>query len=182
MKKDNPFYVMKFFENSSLYEYLSKQTSNLPDNLIIKMALTGGKGVAYLHSKNIIHGDIKSLNFLVDDDLSLIICDFDQSRVHSRQNLKMTMNVGSTPWRAPEIWRDKPYSLPADCYSFGMMMSELLTLKIPFHEYESYSLFELITKITKKKTPTDSSPFPRTFSPNKIIQKIIVKSDTNQGF
>ena len=43
-------------------------------------------------------------------------------------------NVGTVHWTAPEVMASKRYQFPADVYSLGMVLFEMVTGRIPFHE------------------------------------------------
>ncbi|EGZ11209.1 hypothetical protein PHYSODRAFT_520885 [Phytophthora sojae] len=60
------------------------------------------------------------------------VIDFGVSR--GRLDNTMTAGVGTPYWTAPEILEGKRYTEQADIYSFGVVLSELDTCKIPFHD------------------------------------------------
>ncbi|OQR86448.1 protein kinase [Achlya hypogyna] len=92
--------------------------------------------LSYLHSfqPTIIHRDLKSKNVLLSATWSAQLNDFGYSRVTSQDEL-MTMNVGTIAWIAPEIITGGRYTESADIYSFGVLMSELDTLEVPYIEH-----------------------------------------------
>lgn len=61
----------------------------------------------------------------------------------------MTTAVGTFLWTAPEMLRDEPYALPADVYSFGMVLYEIASGRVPFDE-DHRPLWTLRTAITDK--------------------------------
>ena len=66
------------------------------------------EGLAYCHSKNILHRDIKLDNILLDADGEVKICDFGVSKIVKRGEI-MTEQCGTPAYIAPEILRDKGY-------------------------------------------------------------------------
>ncbi|KDO25290.1 TKL protein kinase [Saprolegnia parasitica CBS 223.65] len=92
--------------------------------------------LSYLHSfqPTIIHRDLKSKNVLLSATWNAQLNDFGYSRVTSQDEL-MTMNVGTIAWIAPEILTGGRYTEQADIYSFGVLMSELDTLEVPYIEH-----------------------------------------------
>ncbi|GET93218.1 hypothetical protein, conserved [Leishmania tarentolae] len=90
--------------------------------------------VHHVHSKHMIHRDIKSANILLCSNGLVKLGDFGFSKMYANT---VSDDVGrtfcGTPYYvAPEIWRRCPYSKKADMFSLGVLLYELLTLKRPF--------------------------------------------------
>jgi mitogen-activated protein kinase kinase kinase 7 len=129
--------VMEYAECGSLYKVLHQMKPPPAYNAghAISWALQAAKGVAYLHSlkpKPLIHRDLKSPNLLlVNHGLTLKICDFgtacDKSTV-------MTNMKGSAAWMAPEVFEGNTYSEKCDVFSWGIILWEMLTRRLPFEE------------------------------------------------
>ncbi|RHZ33398.1 hypothetical protein DYB26_001430 [Aphanomyces astaci] len=86
--------------------------------------------LAYLHSMPVIHRDLKSRNVLLDSVKSAKLTDFGVSKEDTQET--MTVGVGTYRWMAPEILQVNHYSVAADMFSFGMILSELDTHNIPY--------------------------------------------------
>lgn len=87
--------------------------------------------MSYLHSFQppIIHRDLKTHNLLVDDHWNVKVADFGLSRPQSLA----TMSAAGTPqWSAPEVIRQEKYTTKADVYSFGIIIFELISKKVPY--------------------------------------------------
>lgn len=95
-------------------------------------------GLAYLHSRDIIHRDIKGANILVDNKGSVKISDFGISkRVEASSLLSTPGNgkkgnprvslQGSVFWMAPEVVRQTAYTRKADIWSLGCLIVEMFT-------------------------------------------------------
>lgn len=94
-----------------------------------KIALDIIKGLVYIHSKNIIHRDIKLKNILLDDSLRVAkIADVGVARLLEEE--EGLTYVGTQLYLAPEI-RTGVYGLSADIYSFGVLLRALITGEIP---------------------------------------------------
>ncbi|KAH9146914.1 hypothetical protein AeNC1_019457, partial [Aphanomyces euteiches] len=59
----------------------------------------------------------------------------------SKEDLQatMTMGVGTFRWMAPEVIQDKSYTTAADIYSFGVILSEFDTHRIPYEDLKNPS-------------------------------------------
>ncbi|KAF0701673.1 hypothetical protein As57867_007881, partial [Aphanomyces stellatus] len=94
------------------------------------------EGLVYLHSHNIIHRNIKSRNVLLDaSTLQSKLFDFGISKEDMQAT--MTMGVGTFRWMAPEVIQHQDYTLSADIYSFGVLLSELTTHELPFADLKN---------------------------------------------
>lgn len=83
--------------------------------------------------------------------------------MHSKKKMKVgRARIGTYQWMAPEVLRkEKNIGFAADVYSFGMVLWELLTHKIPFEDYMPAQIEGLVGwddgfKIT---SPTEGDPF-----------------------
>lgn len=76
------FFVSPYYRNGSLVTYL-KGLPSLDGVDLLKMIHQIAKGMAYLHGRGILHGDLKAANVLVDDKGHCIISDFGQSEMKS---------------------------------------------------------------------------------------------------
>ncbi len=62
------------------------------------------------------------------------VTDFSISREMPAQNMKVTLNTGTSQWRAPEICKGERPTRATDVYSFGVIMWEIAVREIPFTE------------------------------------------------
>ncbi len=81
------------------------------------------RGLAYLHSQDIIHGDIKPKNILMFPNFTAQITDF---TLTSFQDRVQETAFGSLFWRAPESLCQEPLRKPGDVWSFGMMLLDMV--------------------------------------------------------
>ncbi|CAE6505247.1 unnamed protein product [Rhizoctonia solani] len=114
--------VSQWMEYGNLSEYIRKQPNADRYQLCAQVA----SGLAYMHSHNTVHGDLKSLNVLVSADGTAKLSDFDLSMM-SEANLHFSESsnnrTGSTRWAAPEILLEElpKRSKQADIYALGMV-------------------------------------------------------------
>ncbi|KAI8146131.1 hypothetical protein BJV82DRAFT_406469 [Fennellomyces sp. T-0311] len=93
-------------------------------------------GIEYLHSKSILHRDIKAANILVEADGVCKISDFGLSKKNDYdevydQNSRMSLR-GSVYWMAPEVVKNEPYSAKVDIWSLGCTVIEMFTGQRPW--------------------------------------------------
>lgn len=123
--------VTEFMSGGSVYDYLHKQKGFFKFPTLLKVAIDISKGMNYLHQHNIIHRDLKAANLLMDENGAVKVADFGVARVKSQSGV-MTAETGTYRWMAPEVIEHKPYDHKADVFSFGVVLWELLTGKLPY--------------------------------------------------
>lgn len=101
--------------------------------LVKRVACGAARGMTYLHSGTppVLHRDLKSANLLLDDSYAAKVCDFGLSRLKAQER-SMTGNCGTVQWMAPEVLANQRYAEPADVYSFGIILWEMLTGECPY--------------------------------------------------
>eukprot|EP00892_Ulva_mutabilis_P002402 jgi/Ulvmu1/12162/UM085_0026.1 len=106
-------------------------------------------GVTYLHSKDIVHRDLKLENLLLDGELPkavVKIADFGLSKVFS-SNATLSTVCGSPLYMAPELLmldQKSAYSPAVDIWSVGVILFILLAGYSPFDDVNDAALFEKI--------------------------------------
>lgn len=93
----------------------------------MKIARGTSKAISYLHSLKFVHGDIKSSNILLTDDLEPCLSD---TCLVTLFNLP-TYTPRTIGYNAPEVIETKRVSQRSDVYSFGVVILEMLTGKTP---------------------------------------------------
>ncbi|OHT13373.1 TKL family protein kinase [Tritrichomonas foetus] len=128
-----PFCIAtKYLSHGSLFDIMHNQKIKLDGFQRQKIALCMARGLEYLDAMRFIHRDFKSQNVLLDQDYNAVICDFGISR---QIGPKMTTELGTIQWTAPEILAPNPnsnYDTSADCYSFAIVLWELATEELPY--------------------------------------------------
>ena len=96
-----------------------------------------GKGMRYLHQKDVIFRDLKPGNILIAKGDVLKLTDFGISKITSntKQDSKMTKNAGTSFYMAPEVVKGMKYDNSVDVFSFSMVMYQILYETVePFGE------------------------------------------------
>ncbi|XAR54550.1 Non-specific serine/threonine protein kinase [Bertholletia excelsa] len=126
--------VTEFLPRGSLYRIIHRPDCQIDEKRRIKMALDVAKGMNCLHTSTptIVHRDLKSPNLLVDQNWNVKVCDFGLSRLKHNTFLSSKSTAGTPEWMAPEVLRNEPSNEKCDVYSFGVILWELATLRLPW--------------------------------------------------
>ncbi|XP_006301799.2 inactive leucine-rich repeat receptor-like serine/threonine-protein kinase At1g60630 [Capsella rubella] len=145
--KEECLLVYDYFPNGSLFSLIhgSKVSGSgkpLHWTSCLKIAEDLAMGLVYIHQNlGLIHGNLKSSNVLLGPDFESCLTDYGLSDLHDSDSIEDT-SAASLFYKAPEC-RDlrKASTQPADVYSFGVLLLELLTGRTSFkdlvHKYES---------------------------------------------
>nr|UMO78500.1 Serine/threonine protein kinase [Pandoravirus belohorizontensis] len=147
--------VMEHMALGSLRDVLDNELLvQIPFKLKVAIAHHAAKGMHFLHSSGISHGDLKSLNILITEKWQTKVSDFGLSSMRTgggggnrsiggsdthqqHQQQQQQHNLGTVHWAAPERIRwasggDEADVQAADVYSFGVVLWELLTRDSPY--------------------------------------------------
>ncbi|KDO19248.1 serine/threonine protein kinase [Saprolegnia parasitica CBS 223.65] len=159
---DQPQIVMEFMDGGNLDMHIKSLAAAREHNVSKVLHLACGivKGLAYLHANKIIHRDLKPANVLLSADKTVVkLGDFGISREEDVKE-SMTNGVGTTLWMSPEVMQGGRYSVAADMYAFGVILTELETLRTPYAglNLRKYALQDKIAKEGLRPTTSATCP------------------------
>lgn len=125
--------VVEYISGGTLKQFLIRnRRKKLPFKVVIRLALDLARGLSYLHSKKIVHRDVKTENMLLDTQRTVKIADFGVARVEAQDPRDMTGTTGTIGYMAPEVLDGKPYDHKCDVYSFGICLWEIYCCAMPY--------------------------------------------------
>lgn len=126
------FFTMEYFESESLKYtmfHFPKRVHKREFWVLRQLA----EALEHIHSKDIIHKDLKPENVLVDAKGDVRLIDFSLCQTKWDRWLQFGKRVEGTPlYMAPEQIRGERCSSLTDIYAFGLLAYELLTKRLPF--------------------------------------------------
>eukprot|EP01061_Rhynchopus_euleeides_P046036 TRINITY_DN8584_c2_g1_i1.p1 TRINITY_DN8584_c2_g1~~TRINITY_DN8584_c2_g1_i1.p1 ORF type:complete len:287 (+),score=97.19 TRINITY_DN8584_c2_g1_i1:43-861(+) len=139
------FVVTELLEGGQLYEHVT-QHATLSDAEVFRFFYQLITGLAFMHSQNICHRNIKLENMLLDGAGNLKIADLEIASAIPRGRYLETA-CGSPHYACPEIVGNKAYlGTAADVWSAGVLLYGLATNSLPFNAPTVDALYEKIQK------------------------------------
>ena len=123
--------IMKYYKYD-LKRYIMENFYNIDWNKKLEILDNIVRGLDHIHDQGIIHRDLHSGNILCENELDVVISDFGLSKSATESSSNDNENYGIIPYMAPEIFKRQKYTTASDVYSFGMIMWELMTGRMPF--------------------------------------------------
>ncbi|TYH55742.1 hypothetical protein ES332_D09G256100v1 [Gossypium tomentosum] len=125
--------VVEYLPGGTLKQYLIRnRRKKLAFKIVVQLALDLARGLSYLHSRKIVHRDVKTENMLLDGHRNLKIADFGVARVEAQNPRDMTGETGTLGYMAPEVLEGKPYNRTCDVYSFGICLWGIYCCDMPY--------------------------------------------------
>ena len=125
---------MEKCKGGDLYQYLSKRSWAISEDVVKKLTHQIVTALYYLHSHGIVHGDVKLENILMTDDLGEInvkLADFGFSKVLG-PNETRSSDMGTFVYCAPELLLGERSGKEVDLWALGITLYVLLTGGYPF--------------------------------------------------
>ena len=138
------YIAMEYVEGESLKECLSRQELSLEKS--IEIAIEVCKGLSEAHQAGIVHRDIKPDNILINSKEQVKIADFGLAKVKGVSRLtKAESTLGTVSYMSPEQTRGEDVDQRSDIFSFGAVLYEMITARIPFEgDYEAAITYSIL--------------------------------------
>jgi TolB-like protein/predicted Ser/Thr protein kinase len=141
---DSPFIAMAYIEGKTLKERLEKGPLPIPE--VLEYAQQIARGLQAAHRKHVTHRDIKSSNIMVTPEGQIKVMDFGLAKQSGRTQLTRDgSTLGTVAYMSPEQARGEEVDQRTDLWSFGVVLYELLTGRLPFQsEYETAVVYSIL--------------------------------------
>lgn len=135
---DRIFVIMEKLKGDMLEMILSSERGRLSERITKFLITQILVALKHLHSKNIVHCDLKPENVLLNsnsDFPQVKLCDFGFARIIGEKSFRRSV-VGTPAYLAPEVLRNKGYNRSLDMWSVGVIVYVSLSGTFPFNEDE----------------------------------------------
>ena len=141
-----PYIAMAYIEGETLKDRI--ENGPLALNEIIDYTRQIARGLQSAHRKHITHRDIKSANIMITPDGQIKIMDFGLAKLAGRTQLTQEgSTAGTVMYMSPEQARGEDVDHRTDIWSFGVVLYEMLTGRLPFQsEYETAAVYSILNE------------------------------------
>ncbi len=135
-----PFLIMELVEGGTLRELL-RERGPMPPHAVRAVAEPVLRAIGVAHAAGLVHRDIKPENVLISDAGEVKIADFGLVRAVAGSNLtSASVILGTAAYLSPEQVTAGSADARSDVYSFGILIFEMLTGRVPFTGDTSLSI------------------------------------------
>ncbi|KAF9642617.1 kinase-like protein [Thelephora ganbajun] len=154
--------VSKWMDNGNMLQYIRTQEEVNRRSLLLGIT----RGLHHLHSHEVIHGDLKGFNILIDDRGNPLLADFGLSSITKNAgsvNASTPHGGGTIRWSAPELLGVSPDeskkrtpTVKSDIYALSMVIIELYTGNVPFACRQDPTVILMVTRGKRPPKPASA--------------------------
>ena len=147
------YIIMEYVEGITLKKHIDHRGA-LPEREVLYYATQILSALEYIHSKGIVHCDIKPQNIILLQNGSIKVADFGIARLDAmldRSKEKSDTALGTVYYVSPEQAQGKAPRAESDLYSLGVMLYEAMTDRLPFYNESATEVAKM--QISKEPTP-----------------------------
>lgn len=170
--------VMEYCEGGTLEQLIERQRyegNPFPEDVLIEWMAELLCALAHIHSKRILHRDLKTGNIFVTEKNHLKLGDFGVCTILTNANAKAESMIGTPLYFAPEVCENDAYDERSDVWSLGIVFYEMCTLRRPF---EADNLFSLIQNILTQEVAPFKTGLDISFE--EIVRKMLSKDPNDR--
>ena len=172
------YIAMEILKKGDLKAYL-KNNFPLRENELERLLIGVTEGLAYIHQQGIVHRDFKCENIMLDENLNPKIMDFGLSKsVLVTAMTQVGTIMGTLGYVAPEQITGGKTDQRSDIFSFGVVMYELLTNRLPFRGENEIAMIHSIFNDRPVK-PSEINPAVIALH-EKIVMRCLEKDPDNR--
>lgn len=172
IEEDNRHYISMEYACGKTLKDLSDENYQYTLNELLDVLIQIASGMEHAHSKGIIHRDIKPDNIKIIEDNTIKIMDFGIASMENKKDAstKRGALIGTLGYISPEqLYNSNLVDNRSDIFSFGVMLYEMFTKKLPF---DGENIGEIIMNIM---TATPLPPSKYNINIHPTLEKMIMK-------
>jgi serine/threonine protein kinase len=172
------YMAMELLDGADLKQSIAKRAPLSLDDKLSVMAQVGA-GMAFVHSRGMVHRDLKPGNIHVKPDGQVKIMDFGLARLGGSEMTRTGMVMGTPHYMSPEQVRGERADARSDVFALGCVFYELLTYRKPF---DADSMHSVLFKVMQEDPPPVAEVAPGTPAVlGQVVERSMAK-DASQRF
>ena len=171
--------VMEFADAGDLHQCIQrrrKEKRNFAEKRVRNYLVQITFALEYLHSRHILHRDLKTQNIFLTSSNRIKLGDFGISKTLSQENDFATTGIGTPQYLSPEICKRLKYDYKSDIWGLGCVLYEMCALEPAFNTLDLPTLIRNI--ITGKYKPIVAAALGYSESVTDMI-RVMLKPDPN---
>jgi serine/threonine protein kinase len=170
--------VMELCEPGSVADAMRMLKTTLKEEQIRMVCASVLNSLFYLHSRKLIHRDVKGGNILLTRQGQAKLCDFGVSVQLNTLKSKRDTTIGAPLWMSPESLKGEAYDNKTDIWSLGITMVEMAQGQPPYADIHP---MRAIFIIPTKDSPTLEDPSRWSAEMNDFLSKCVVKDPAGRA-
>jgi serine/threonine protein kinase len=155
--EENKLYIiLEYAEHGTLSSFIKESTAKLSKEQILDWCVQLFVGLYIIHSRNLMHRDIKTDNLFICKNQVLKIGDFGIAKA-TEKGLANTL-CGTPYYMAPEVFKMKEYNDKVDIWAAGVVMYEMIMREKPYDGQTNDEIKKKVLANSYKKIPDTVDP------------------------
>jgi serine/threonine protein kinase/Tfp pilus assembly protein PilF len=176
------FLVLEYISGGTLkskLKYLKSEDKEFSLAEVLDYGIQAAEALAHAHRHQIVHRDVKTDNLMLTEEGKLKLTDFGLAKLRgSAQVTKTGTTVGTAAYMSPEQIRGEEIDQRSDIFSFGVVLYELLTSRLPFRgEFETALSYSILNE---NPPPVKSLRKDAPAALQKVIDRCLQKEKTKR--
>jgi serine/threonine protein kinase len=146
--EEQSFIVMEFVEGKTIKKLVELDGKSFTIKKVLEIAIQVCEGLNAAHEKGIVHRDVKSDNVMLTPKGQVKIMDFGLAKIKGGKGLTaIGSTVGTAAYMSPEQAQGEDVDRRSDIFSFGVVLYEMLTTRLPFDaEHQAALIYSVINE------------------------------------
>ncbi len=139
--------VMEFVEGETL-DKLIQEGGALPYDRAVDISRQVLEALSFMHSKGVIHRDLKPGNIMITGDGRVKVTDFGIAKATKEKgHTRSGVRLGTLWYMSPEQVKGKPVDARSDLYAMGITLFQMVTGKLPFFGNSDFEIMKAHTEV-----------------------------------
>lgn len=170
--------VMEFVEGRTLDQIIQERGA-LPYNEAVHITRQVLDALDFMHSKGVIHRDLKPGNIIITPEGRVKVTDFGIAKATTEQgHTRAGTRLGTLWYMSPEQVKGKPVDARSDLYAMGITLYQMVTGKLPFFGNSDFEIMKAHTETPPPDPKKIKKDLPKSIS--SVILKLLEKNPDNR--